>query len=271
MYIRSRRLTTTARVLAAVLSLSIVFALSGCTAVTNLLKPKDAYTLYTAATQNLDKADGYSMRMTMDGTLSSGSESQPYSTLIEAKVNKPYTAAMEMSMDMEMSVAGQDIDTTSYYKNGVIYTDALGMKIKTKTDMDQLKGQLGTATFSKDAIIEQQRSQTDDGIELDFTVKGSALKSYVLDKSRTEDLQLPSGVQYDIDDVTIHAVIGKSGQLSSVKMDMPLTMTYAGQRIKAEMDVGIDDIRYGQQDITAPDDLEDYQDSSNTGASPLQL
>lgn len=259
---------TAARILTIALGLGLVLSLGGCSSITNLFKEKDAYDLYTAATQNLEKADGYSMRMTINSTTTSEETtlSSTSSATISAKINQPYTAAMEMSITADKHMDENNITTTSYYKNGTMYssTEAIKAKLKTKETISQLKNQFGTASFSRKDVIKQKSTKTAEGTAIDFTVKAAAFKSYALEQGRSSDPELPSGTPHDIKDVTVQAVIDKDGKLVSMKMNPAFSLTYSDSLINTTVgeksEITINDIRFGHQNITAPDDLASYQD-----------
>ena len=247
----------------------LLMALSACSASSTAKKAeevvaKDPFTLFSDANKNMDEQEGVKQNMAISGTMKVAGQEQPIQMSGTVLMNKPYSSAMEMSMDLSTEVLGQSVTTSGYYKDGYLYSSTMGQKTKTKTDMDQLRAQTGIAQFAKSAIIDQKSSKTAEGTALDFTVKGDALKEYAL--SSLQGLEESSSIQYSFQDVKVHAIVADDGTLKSYEMTMPFSVTVSGQAVEANMTIAVDDITYGKQNIVAPSDLDTYQETSASTA-----
>ena len=255
-----------------VLMFAAVFALSACSASDMVSKveqivSKDPYTLYTDANNKILAAKGVKETININGTMSLAGMKEPIKASTDVKMNDPYTSAMEMAMSLDMSVAGQDLTATSYYKGGEIYTDAMGQKSKTKVDMAKIRSQTALVQFKKNDIINQKRVKTSSGTDLTFTIKGAALKDYVTSSLGDLGSALGSSVQYDIKDATVVAHLAKDGNMTNCKVTMPFALTMEGETVTANMTMEATNIEYGHQDITPPSDLSSYQDASEASSS----
>jgi len=261
-------------------ALIIVLALSACSTSKVTSKAKQAakktpYELYIEAnntaynTMRTSKGAGVTLSVTVTGP--AAGKSQPLSIAGSIKVNAPDTPSMEMAMNYDTKATGQSFPLSGYYKDGVTYSQiAPEMKIKKKGNMNQLQATMCFIQFPKSAIIKQKSTKTSDGTDLDFTIRGGALKdnSTMISSLRAlETIFNYSSVKYDTQynfkDVTVTAHVGTDGSLESYVLDAPFSITVKGQPLTGTMTMKVSDITYGHQDITAPNDLSSYKDISS--------
>jgi hypothetical protein len=216
---------------------------------------------YTAASEALAKADSVSMDITSETSMGLGDDA--YNMMMTGSVKQIRKSATELEMAMELSinVAGQPLTTTSYFKDGYMYTDTMGSKYKMATPIDDAlnKSNMQAAQFDESMIINSSSEKTADGTQLNFIVAGSALSAMVGDQlgGLTGSGDTPA---MSFGDATISALIDKAGNLKAYSVELtfgPADETDAGV---ATMKVSMQNIQFGGVTIDFPADLDSYME-----------
>jgi hypothetical protein len=240
----------------------------------------DAYALYTNAAEALQGADGYSMDMDIKMAMDIAGQSTSTDITSNFVVNDP-AGNIEMRSEQSLSILGQDMVTTSYIKDGNLYSEALGQKMKMPMDAEALKAQASNVVvFPKDAIIDEKIDDADGGKKISYTLKGEAMSDFVKKQmasvSEVEDLDISFG------DAKISALVDGDGKMAectitiSFAMDMGAaaeeTTTDAAaadaEKFSTDMTINMKNIKIGKTAIEFPADLDTYTelDDSALGA-----
>ncbi len=178
-------------------------------------------------------------------------------------------ADSEMAADMTMNMLGQEIKANSYYKNGVLYTQALGMKIKQPLPFDEAVDEIGAPTmeYTPDDIKDIKAVRKDDTIVLTFTVSADTALA-----TMSEDMLASAGIDetamdsVEITDVQVEYVVDKDGEFISCKTVFSMSATAEEQKTTISYDFAITDIQYGADvKITPPADLDAYVEADDIG------
>ena len=165
---------------------------------------------------------------------------------VQAEVKAPGTA---------YGVSG---DVALYLKDNQMYINIQGQKIKRAMSEKDQKSLISTsqpAKFSASDVKEQKTENSGGKKKLTMTVKGDAM---------TETFRESLGEQFaqsqlSINDVSIEAIVGESGYLETVRLQYVITLSYAGQEMKMEMDVTSEYVQVGNVKIDFPSDLDTYR------------
>jgi hypothetical protein len=260
---RNRKLIALA---AALLTATLAFGLNACNGSeggdantkTSAGADSDAYAIYRVAYEKYDAAKGMTMGMDMDMAIKigEGGESVNVKTTGAAEINKPSADALEMKVTQKMDSGADGIDMTLYYKDGYMYTEAAGQKMKQKTSVeDAMKQANYTNLFPEDAIKDKTVKEVQGGTELSFVVKGEAMQDMVAG----ELAQLGAAAEnVAFGDANIVCVISNDGDLSSQSVKMDFSIEIEGASMDASISVTLSGIAYGEVSIDFPDDLDSY-------------
>lgn len=218
-----------------------------------------AYDIYKAAYEKFDTAKGVTMNMGMDMKIGGEGMELTIKTTGPVEMNRPSEDVLDMKIAQNMETFGQSIDMTIYYKDGYLYTDVAGQKIKQKLSAEEAMKQANYSDmFPEEAIKDQSVKDVEGGVELSFVVDGSALKDMIAGElaelGTSED-----GANFK--DANVVTVISKDGDLISQSIKMDFSMNIEGTDTEASIDVSISDIKIGDVKIDFPDDLDSYTES----------
>jgi hypothetical protein len=240
----------------------------------------DAYALYTNAAEALQDADGYEMDMNIKMAMDIAGQSTSTDITSHFVINDP-AGNIEMKSEQSMSVLGQDMDNTTYIKDGSLYTETLGQKIKMSMDDEMLKAQASNVVvFPEDAIIDEKIDDADGGKKISFTLKGEAMADFV--KKQMAGAGDVEGVDMSFGDAEISALIDGDGKLVECTTTISLAMgagtaaeetsTDAAaadeEEFSTDMTISMNNIKIGKTAIDFPADLDTYTefDASALGA-----
>jgi hypothetical protein len=141
---------------------------------------KDAYALFDSASKALSAAEGYSMDMSMSMITDIDGEKMETNSTSQAIVSDP-AGNIGMKTTQTMDLQGQAVDSVVYIKDGNMYTDSLGQKLKMPIgDISQfIKQQTSLFDFPEDALIGGSVTDVDGGKEIELTIKGDAISDYI--------------------------------------------------------------------------------------------
>ncbi len=245
-----------------VLALCLALSLFGCGA-------EDIYSEYRKAvekTNGLESLD-VTMNMKMDIATSGMTISAPMEARVRGiqKNGKPE----EMLVDMTMSLMGQEVTASMYYKDGVCYTATQGVKVKESMSADAFQADSGDVSipeFPEDILKQATRTQENGESKVSVTFDGEKTREILLDMiaSSLEDGGLQM-TELKLSDVDFSYTINKDGYVSEYAMKFNMS----GKSNQADASVAMDiQMRFrnpGEKvSIQAPD-LSQYVDSSDLG------
>ena len=253
------------RIFTVVLALTMIFALTACKAENapddEQLSPEEKvekevspYSLYTKASKAMQDAKDLSMVINM--SVSGGTE--------DMSMNGPVQAIMtseterEMLMTLNVTMMGQEIPMTMYYKEGFAYFEMMGRKFKQPMGSEQASAQanVGRVEFPEDAIKNQSMKEIPSGTELSFTIDGSKMEGIVSGSLGGMD-KLFGDMSFEYGDLTIVATLDTQENLTGMSLNAEVSST-ADATQRGLITIAMTDIQLGGVVITAPPDLESY-------------
>ena len=171
---------------------------------------------------------------------------------------------MDMFMDMNVEIMGQQIENKSYFKDGYSYTETSGQKMKMKMDLDEYLKQNGNEFlhFEKEAVKNANITENEDGKVLSFVLDGEKLNELLSDSfgALGEISGAIGDTDVNFDNINMEFGVDNNNTLKYYNMVMTMaTEAESGnQEITVTMKSTINKI--GDVTIDFPEDLDDYQD-----------
>ena len=175
---------------------------------------------------------------------------------------------MAMTMSMDMGELGEQA-VTAYYKDGWIYEEVMGMKIKMQLPIEEALKMANSDAFTalmfdESAVSYSSVKDIGGGKEFDFTLKGNMLSDLMsevmgsmLDALGGEDMDITFG------DMTYTVVLGSDNLPKNMHMVFSMDMQMAGESASASYDMNMTNLAYNNVSaIDAPADIDDYQEMS---------
>jgi hypothetical protein len=169
---------------------------------------------------------------------------------------------IEVSGATTTTVAGQEVTADIYYKDGVIYTEAAGEKIKMATPIDEalkLAQAGGNMDLSADAIKDQSKDAS--GKVLTFTFDGAKMSEITNGLIGSMGSAMPAAGEYTISDIVCTATLDNADALKSVRMVFSMKATVGDVTVDANYDVTTTYSQIGNVTITPPADLSSYKEA----------
>ncbi|MDR1068341.1 MAG: hypothetical protein LBL36_03735 [Clostridiales Family XIII bacterium] len=217
----------------------------------------EAYTLYKTAFEKFQSAEGITM-----GLNTNISDGQDFTIDMKGTVafNRLSSDKTELKMDEKINLLGTAVDTVAYYKDGFLYADAAGQKIKqalSESDiLPQTKpaGELLPESVVKDAKVKDVAA----GREISFAVDGKAFENLL--KEPLEIVKL-SNSDVTFKDAKVVVVVSKDGDLISQSVTFDFSVKVEKNAIDAKMTMNMRDIKFGKVTIDFPKDLDSYKET----------
>lgn len=184
--------------------------------------------------------------------------------------------AIQMSTDMALELMGMQMEMNMYYADGVMYTDAMGQKLKTAMDLEELsKTSASVVPMESDMITELKTEKVDAGTKYTPTIDDTKMSEFantVMKKAQTgagEAADLDALENTDFSNVQTYVIVNADGYAVEqwvsmdivAKAEMPdATGETAETEIKMTIEMTNNIVNPGQEvTVTAPENLEDYQ------------
>ena len=222
----------------------------------------DAYEYYTNAQKAMTASKGYTMDMKMEMKMSLAGQSMDIP--IESKViySQKSEKQIEMKMTQKTSVMGQTMDSTVYYKDGFVYTETAGQKVKMATPMESLINGVSSPEIEKDAIKDSSVEKVSGGTKIKLTIDGKSLDSMVNQVLQSMAAAGASEDSMSFGDAKFSGVVDSDGMLSEMSMEMTYAIEIEGEKSEGNIKLTMKNIKFGDQTVDFPKDLDTYQDMS---------
>jgi hypothetical protein len=248
-------------VMSIILCLVLALSLAACGGSTP--SSDDPYELYNAAAKKLEEPNAMSMTMSMrtDSVVDEDALVQTVDGDIALVYNKDRTS-VDFSMNLKTATDGEETELIAYYKEGFLYSELLGMKIKMKTPMNEAMAGIGESqvtAFPKEAVIEKKSEAVSGGTKVTFKIKGDSLKKLAQDSL---DALADYAAEVAYEDATISAVIDKKGNIISYDVDLKYTVTSEDMTGNFTIKMSLSNIVVKGVKVEFPEDLESYIDMS---------
>jgi hypothetical protein len=223
----------------------------------------DIYAEYLAAEKVIQEAGSY--EIDMDGTISITVEDEVTETEISGaiKMISHSDTDIEVSGVTTTTVAGQEVTANIYYKDGFIYTEVAGEKIKMATPIDEalkLAQAGGNLAVGEDVIKGQSKDAS--GKVLTFTFDGAKMSDITNGLIGSMGAAMPATGEYTISDIVCTATLDDTGALKSTRMVFSMEATVEDVSIDANYDVMTTYSQIGNVTITPPTDLSSYKEAA---------
>ena len=170
---------------------------------------------------------------------------------------------IDMEMSMTTSVMGMDIPTITYFKDGYLYQDVMGEKIKIAVDLEEAMQMANFAQFSfgKDAIKSSSVTKVDGGSLLFFELEPEFLRDTL--SSMTDSIAQALGSGEDMamtfTQMNYETLIDDDYMMQNAVMEFTVEMDLYGEAATMHYVVSMDVTGYNHIDkIDFPDDLDTY-------------
>lgn len=206
--------------------------------------------------------------MKMDVSMEIMGQTVDYDANMNIKAVNLNKEDMQMAMQTNINMLGQELAMNAYYTDGCYYMDAMGEKGKMEMDIaevtDTLKQNSAFSEIPADAY--QSLEMTEEG--------GNRVLTYVADGSQLTELadSLMGGmmgvlgesesIDVNLGDVSGTLTVDKDFNIVAQTMKMDMDMTIEGMDVSASADIDITENNPGQEvTIELPDDLDSYEES----------
>jgi len=222
------------------------------------LSALDLYNKANAALRNIDSVE---MEMDMDMTIEADGETINMQIVSNIRQVMRSETDIDMAMDMKMSMLGMDINTKMFFRDGLLYTEMMGQKIKAPMPIEEAMAQANTdmIDFPEAAVKDMAAKDVEGGVEVSFTLIGAFLNDELIKQmGNMEELLDDDYVTFTFGDVTLVAVIGEDNTFKSLRMAFVFDMEIDDEMAQAECVIDIMFIKFGGVIVTFPSDLDDY-------------
>ena len=230
---------------------------AACAAATNAVVAFDIYNQATAAMKNI-KSLAADTRVKMIMSMNEKEIAVEISGSIKSITISE--TEVEMQVDMNTIVMGQEIELKAFYKDGVYYVDTEGQKFSMELPIEQMKRQtnIEALSFPVTAIKNQQITKKDNGNELSFTLDGTTLTDAVAAQLGDLSSILSAGVVMSIGDIEYMIFIDKQGNLKTTQMIFSMEVNMLGATVPFSAEINADYVQINDVTIDFPDDLDAY-------------
>jgi len=225
----------------------------------------DAYELYLDMNKAMENIT--SMKVAMDGKMQmsvSGNNLDLHMKADETVIEHAEGQIdMAVTMEADMAQLGS-VNTSLYVKDGYIYEDIMGIKMKIKADetaVSEISDVCESALldFAKDIVIDSSVTKTDNGKELRFTLNGEKMTDALANTMKALTSSLGDNISYSFGDVTYTALVGEDFLPTRIDLSFSCDLTIEGEQASASYTLTTTDIDYNVTQIEYPADLDSYQ------------
>jgi hypothetical protein len=245
-------------VLSVVLVLSCVFILSSC----NSLGTK-TYDIYMNALEKLNKAESvlYKGKMNMEVA---GDECFSLKADFEVSQVTRSESDMDLKMVMSIDMYGMKLKTTSYFKDGFLYTETMGHKMKMEMPLEEAISQqlsMKPIEFPATAIKNETVKDTKDGgKKISFKLDGSAVDD-LMDMLDLDGLGISDDGSMDMkfNDFELSVTVDNNGDFKTLKMDFAIDINANGEAMNIIYNITMNIVQIGGVTVNFPADLDTYE------------
>lgn len=221
----------------------------------------DAYNLYSSAATAVQDAEGFSMDIYTETSMETGGEPVGTKSSARAEMNSLGDGGIEMKITQKSEAMGEEYVTVTYYKDGFMYMNAAGEKMKLLSPPEDVMAQLRTQgqtvlVFSEAMVRKSAVETTGDTKKVTLSVDAEAVMGDLLgDMSGS----LGGEMNLSFEDVVVTAVIDSAGKLTESTMSISMSTSYGGETTTTVTKTKLANIVLGKTDIAFPGDLDSYK------------
>lgn len=182
-----------------------------------------------------------SLEMVIDGTVSATMEDTTLQIGLTAEAQQVMLSAtdVEMAMKMGMDVAGSKLNMYTYYKDGVMYQNAMGQKIATPMDMaTALEATSSFNGFGTEHIKSITATQVLGGTRLDIVIGAEAVNDMIAQTMSSVAAVADSpDVKMTFSDIRYTMLLDENGIAKNYRIVMDADISAAGSNINMVIDM----------------------------------
>jgi uncharacterized lipoprotein YehR (DUF1307 family) len=221
----------------------------------------DAYKIFEKAFKEANDAE--QMSMNLDTKISMDIAGTKTDMTMKGPIKTITTAPMQLESTLETQIMGVDMSISMWFKDGYMYTEAMGQKSKSPMDEELAleSSNASIASFDKKYLKKTTDKSVTGGTEYTFEIDGAALKELVAGATGSSGVDLNSA---DITwgDASVKVTIDKDGKMIGQEVIVSLDVEAYGQTIKMDLDMKITDIKTSGVEINYPADLDSYPEGA---------
>ena len=259
---------------AVLLAMLLVFSMAAC----GESAPKqDAFDIYEQATAKA--AEITSMEANITATVNMVMASEP-----ETPIDLTLTGAMQqvirtktdfdLAMDMTLGMMGQSIGMKMYYKDGYMYQDMMGMKMKTAAPVDEVMDQMNVLDmenikFSREDVKDMSMANVEGGTEINITFNGERMNTLITDLLSNMGMEDMLGtVSMTMSDIQFKMVVDADMNAKVQHIIFDATVEVEGEVVTMSADVLVETSAVNTLEaVTLPADLDSYIDMDESMAA----
>lgn len=232
-------------------------------------KQMTAEEVLAKATEKQQAMTSMDASMKMGVSMDIAGESIEYDADMDIKASNLNEEDMQMSMQTNMNILGQEMTMNTYYTDGYYYMDAMGEKGKMAMDIaeitDTLKQNSAFTEIPADAYKSLEMAEEGGNRVLTYVADGSKLTEVV--NSLMGSMMSALGGMEDMDmslgDISGTLTVDKDFNVIAQTMKMDMTMTIEGMDVDASVDMDMTVNNPGQEvTVGLPDDLDSYEETT---------
>jgi len=221
-----------------------------------------AFEIYSQMEETV--ANASSLEMVIDGAMvmSSGSESIDVAVGVNMKQVIRSETDVDLEMTMDMAYTGMSLTSVIYYKDGYMYQDIMGQKLKTVADVEEVMDQSYSSGLKiTEALIKTSKvEKVDGGNKVTFTLKEEAANDMLgeIVDSMLQGMDM-TGVTTKMGDVQCTALVDEEGYPKTYNILFDFSMEQGGETVKFDYDMTTEYVSFDSIDaIEFPADLDTY-------------
>ena len=252
------------KIITVLLSVMTLFAFASC-AQSQQQDPQLAYETAAQKTAGLKDRD-LTIAMDIAGT----ADGQDIQATVDATAKCAYQGENpEMAINLKYQMQGITMEIPMYYKDGYMYTEMFGQKIKGEAEADSLQMDGSMQTYTKEFFKEIKEGEvTQDGVKYAFV--GDPEKVGELTDSllgAMNESMAGSGMEAKITKIDGSFTVNKDGYLSSQELNMEMASEIDGAAANYTAKVVFTVNNPGQPVTIEFPDFSDYQEANMDGNS----
>ena len=178
-----------------------------------------------------------------------------------------------MAYTVSTAFMGQDLNIDIIYKDGTLYSDSMGYKIKTTMDYDEFMAESSqifelTEFNSEDIkdLVDLEMKMDGDNVIFFFTADEETAKSLLDSIMKAMDMQSDDGAQQEINLKSLSGeyTVNKDGYLIGQKIDLSCEVTQDDVTSSTDVSMNLSLVNPGQTVEITVEDPDSYQDASDS-------
>ena len=232
-----------------------------------------AYSIYERGMKKMEGVTSMESQMDIVSTVTTGDMSMKITgqaTMRQVVISKDQ---VELEMLMTSKFGAEELQTATYYKDGVLYQNTMGQKTKSKMDLSQALAMYYdmdrnlSQELLKNATVKQVADGTSISFKLDSELLDSAMKDALT--AATDSMGMP-GMTLKLGDIGYTVVFGSDDMMKSYSMIYDATMSYEGISAKIGYEITSKVVSTNQlSKIDFPADLNSYKDTTSSAAATV--